>query len=92
MVLVTGWCGEELGVEQISSADFEFLENLHNLPGFQEPMGKEVVVTEGRRASSKALAQVSMHEDCPSSTGHRTPEGSDQGFTNPLHRTVYHPP
>lgn len=50
MVLVTGWCGEELRVEQISSDDFEFLGNLHNLPGFQEPVGREVVVTKGREA------------------------------------------
>lgn len=94
MVLVAGWCGEELGVEQICSADFEFLGNLHNLPGFQKPVGKEVVVTEGREAKviEGTAPSLYAHVDCPSSTGPRPPERSDQGSTSPLHCTVRHLP
>lgn len=70
MVLETGWCGEELGLGQMSPLTRSSWGNLHNLPGFQEPVGKEVAVTTGREASHReALAQVSVHVDRPSCTG-----------------------
>lgn len=42
--------GTSWRLSRSSQLIFEFLGNLHNLPGFQEPVGKEVVVTEGREA------------------------------------------